>query len=127
MSKVALFISQRRHAIMDLEMEDLGNDCRVVRLQGRLDALGVERLESKFNAAVAAGGHHALIDLSRVDFVASLGLRMFIMAVRAGVRKGKQIVFFGAQPAVRQVLEHSAFEKIAPLAEDQEAARALVS
>ncbi len=83
-------------------MEDLGNDCRVVRLQGRLDAPGVERLESKFNAAVAAGGHHALVDLGKVDFVASLGLRMFIVAVRAGVRKGKQIVFYGAQPGVRR-------------------------
>jgi anti-anti-sigma factor len=112
---------------MDLEMEDLGNDCRVVRLQGRLDAPGVERLESKFNAAVAAGGHHALVDLGKVDFVASLGLRMFIMAVRAGVRKGKQIVFYGAQPGVRQVLEHSAFEKIAPLTEDLDAARRLIS
>ena len=86
---------------MQLETEDIDSETRVIRVQGRLDAPAVDQLESKFNAAVAAGGHHALIDLSQVDFVASLGLRMFIVAVRATVRKGRQIVFYGAQPAVR--------------------------
>ena len=112
---------------MDLETVDIGGDTHVISIHGRLDALGVDRLEAKFNAAVTVGSHHALVDLSRVDFIASLGLRMFIVAVRAGTRKGKQIVFFGAQPGVRQVLEHSAFEKIAPLAVDLPAARALLS
>ena len=112
---------------MELETQDIDDDTRVIRIHGRLDAPGVDRLEARFNAAVVVGGHHALVDLSRVDFIASLGLRLFIVAVRAAAYKGRQIAFFGAQPAVRQVLEHAAFERIAPLAPDLAGARALIS
>lgn len=110
----------------NIEIEDLGADCRLVRMHGRLDGPGVDRVETRFDVAVANGKQHALVDLGDVDFVASLGLRMFFTAVRGGLRHGKKIVFFGAQPGVRQVLEHAAFEKVAPLAPDFEAARALL-
>jgi anti-anti-sigma factor len=111
---------------MSIDIEDLSENCRLVRVQGRLDAHGVDKVDTMFNVAVANGKHHAIVDLTGVDFVASLGLRMFIAAVRGGLRHGKKVVFFGVQPAVRQVLDHSAFEKIAPLAGDLAAARALV-
>jgi anti-anti-sigma factor len=103
--------------------EVIDRDEMLVRLHGRLDAIGIDGVESQFTAALAASGRRVLVDLSDVDFIASLGLRMFIVAVKAAKRRGHPVVFYGAQAAVRQVLEHAAFDKVAPVVAERATAR----
>ncbi len=110
---------------MEIEVTDLGRTARVA-LQGRLDTSGVESIEPRFTASVVPAGKHALVDLSGVTFMSSMGIRMLITVARALRPRDARMVVFGAQPMVRESLEHVALGSIIPLAPDEAAAAALL-
>ena len=87
----------------------------VVELDGRLDTAGVGAIETPFAAMTAAAGRAAIVDLSKVSFLASLGVRLFISTARAVERKGHKLVLFGATPAVTEIIETMGLEEIVPV------------
>jgi anti-sigma B factor antagonist len=110
---------------MEIVVTDLGTTARVA-LQGRLDTSGVERIEPRFTASAVPGGKHALVDLTGVTFMSSMGIRMLISVARALRPRNARMVIFGAQPMVRESLEHVALGTIIPMAADEAAAAALL-
>ena len=112
---------------MNIEVTPLNPSLNLLKLQGRLDALAVDRVETQVNAAAVAPGHDLLVDLHEVEFLASMGIRMLITAARSLKSKGARMVLFGAQPLVQEVLEHVAIDQIVPLVASEAAACALVS
>ena len=111
---------------MDLQVEAL--DDRAIRLvlSGRLDTVGVDQIETRFNASAVADPRHALVDLSGVEFVSSMGVRLLITAARAKAGRGGRLVLAAPQPVVRETLEMVALDQIIPIAADQAEARALL-
>ena len=83
-----------------------------VTLTGRLDSPGVDRIETKFLASLVPESNNAIIDLSRVDFVASLGIRMIVSAARSLQARQAKLALYGAQEQVRQVFEVVSLGKI---------------
>jgi len=59
---------------------DITEDEGVVKvgLVGRLDTPGVDAIETRLTGAVCPRGARTVVDLSGVEFIGSLGLRMFI-------------------------------------------------
>lgn len=112
---------------MDIEVIELQNNVNCLRLIGRMDSAGVDRGEIKFNAAAVAPGRDALIDLSGVTFLASMGIRMLITGARSLKSKGANVVVFGAQEMVQSVLDNVALDQIIPVAADQEQALVLLA
>ncbi len=112
---------------MEMTVQDLGNRTTKVALHGRLDTPGVDQVETRFTAAVAPSGKNALVDLSDVSFVSSMGLRMLISVARAVRLRKAQMVLFGAQQAVAEVFEHAALSDIIPVVADERAAFAAVT
>jgi anti-anti-sigma factor len=112
---------------MELAVADHAADVQLVTLTGRLDAAGVERVETRFTAAVVAPSRHALIDLSAVSFIGSLGLRMLISVARTMHRRGHKMVLFGVDPLVRGVLDSVALNDLIPIANDRAAAAAMLA
>ena len=110
---------------MRLEMTDLGDASRVA-LEGRLDTPGVTQIETRFTASLVPPGRDAVVDLSAVTFLSSMGIRMLITVGRALKSRNATMVLFGAQPMVRQSLEHVGLPEIITLAETQEQALALL-
>ena len=109
---------------MDMEVTELSGDLTRIRLNGRLDAPGVDRIEIRFTAAAVAVGRNTVIDLSGVTFVASMGLRMLISCARSLHAKGAKLVLFGAQALVQDVLEQAAIDQIIPIVENEQQALA---
>ncbi|OYU00162.1 MAG: anti-anti-sigma factor [Burkholderiales bacterium PBB1] len=101
---------------MDMDISELDGNVTCIRLTGRLDSPGVDRIETRFTAALASLGRPAVVDLSKVSFLASMGIRMFISSARALHLKGAQVALFGASEMVQSVLEHVALDQIIPLA-----------
>lgn len=112
---------------MDIEVTPLNPSTHCLRLQGRLDAASVDRMEVRLNAAAVAPGRDLLVDLAGVEFIASMGIRMLVTAARSLKSKGARMVLFGAQPLVHEVLEHVAIDQIIPVAPDQDRALALLA
>jgi anti-anti-sigma factor len=106
---------------MDIQLEDLTDGTLCVALSGRLDTVGVDRIEAQVNQAVNAQARHAALDLSGVSFLASMGVRLIIALARSQKARGRQLVLVGAQPAVRATMDMVALDKIIPLLPSRDA------
>ena len=100
---------------MDMDVTEL--DARVirVRLSGRMDTPGVDRGETRFLAGVVAPGRPALVDLSGVTILTSMGLRLLISAARSLAQKHAKLVLYGAPTLIHEVLENAAMGQIMPI------------
>ena len=112
---------------MDIQLEDLSNGALCVALSGRLDTVGVDRIDARVRTAVASLPRDVAIDLSGVSFLASMGVRLIITLARSQKASGQRLVLFGAQPAVRATLDMVALDKIIPLLPDRAGAQAHLS
>ena len=72
-------------------------------------------------------GRHAFVDLSQVEFVGSLGVRMFIAVARSLGLKQARLVLIGPQMQVREVFEHVSLSDIIPICVDDAEAQAALS
>lgn len=106
---------------MDFEIVEASPTLTRVALKGRLDTPGVDRIETRFGAALANGGH-GVVDLSEVTFLASLGIRMLITAAKSLERRGNRLVLVAPRPLIDQALRHSSVDQIIPVARDFDAA-----
>ena len=98
---------------MDIQFTEVGGVKKVV-LIGRLDTVGVDLIETKFNAGIVAGGRHAIVDLAEVEFMGSLGVRMIIAAGRDLAIGGHRLVLFGAREPILEVIELTGLGEIVP-------------
>jgi anti-sigma B factor antagonist len=109
---------------MDMAVTELAGNVSCIRLTGRLDAPGADRIGARFAAEVAAAGRNTVVDLSGVSFVASMGLRLLIASARTLDRKGARMALFGASSLVQNVLEQAALEQIIPITSTEQQALA---
>jgi anti-anti-sigma factor len=109
---------------MEMTLSEIENKGIRIALHGRLDTPGVGAIESRF--AAAAARKNALVDLSDVTFLASMGIRMLLSAARGLKLSGHKIVLFGAPALVGEVLEHAGLDQIVPIAPDENTALQLL-
>ena len=113
---------------MEMTVTELAGSVTCVRLVTRLDAQGADRIGLRFTTAVAAQARNAVIDLSGVSFVASMGIRLLISTARALNGKGCKMVLFGATDLVQGVFDDAALDQIMPIvATEDQALAALAS
>lgn len=105
---------------------DQVEDFRKVILAGRLDTAGVSQIEARFSAGIVPSGKSTILDLTEVEFLASLGVRMLISTARALSAKGGRLVMYGATPAVADTIEAMGFAEIVPLTQSEVEALALL-
>ena len=103
---------------LEIEVSVSGSVARV-KLRGRLDTPGVDRVEGKFTSAVVPGGKNTVVDLSEVNFVASMGLRMFIGIAKALKRNNARMVLFAPQSQVNEVFNTVVLRDIVPVVVDE--------
>jgi len=109
---------------MNMITEELAGGALCVALQGRLDSLGVDLIESRFKQAVLGADRDAAIDLGAVSFLASMGVRLIIATAQAQKARGRHLVLFGAQAQVNSTLQMVALDRIIPVLPDREQAAA---
>jgi anti-sigma B factor antagonist len=88
------------------------DDVLVIKLPTRLDAAGLSVIERDFSETVAAHKGKVLADMSDVNFVASLALRMLLMSLKA------------IQPQIAEIFRKSRFDTLFKIYADRDAALA---
>lgn len=111
---------------MQLDLIETSDELIHLSLAGRLDTPGVDAVETRFHAALR-GRRHALVDLSAVEFLSSMGVRMLLAAAKALARTGGRLVLVAPRPLVEGALRHSAIDALIPVRADLAAARALLA
>lgn len=109
-----------------MEIKELQTDGTYthIALTGKLDVGGVGEIENKFLGFTSARKKSAVVDLSGVVFLGSMGLRIFLDAAKSLNREGKKLVLLNPTPLVGQVLEASGIGDIIPIEADAAAATA---
>ena len=111
---------------MDMQVKEVDGNLTQVVLAGRLDTLGVGGIETRFLEAVVPPGKPVIVDLSQVEFLASLGVHMLLSAARSLGRKGAKLALYAPQERVSEVLEAVAVSEIIPVCPDANSAIATV-
>ena len=87
---------------------------RCIVLEGRLDTAGAQAAEAEFNAAVAAGPN-VVIDLGRVPFIASVGIRLLVTATQTQAKLGGRMVLMNADEVTRKILKTTGIDQLVPV------------
>lgn len=103
---------------MNIEVSNLENDIKLIQLEGRLDLKGTNEIDDKFSFSTSSGSHSVLVDLSAVEYIASIGMRMLIMNARAVTKRGKKMVLFNPTPLVKEALTTAGFADLIPMYDD---------
>jgi anti-sigma B factor antagonist len=100
---------------VEMSVTELAGPVTRIRLDGRLDAPGADRIGVRFTASVVSLRRHAIVDMTGISFIASMGIRLLIATARAQNQKGYKMVLFGAPELVQGVLIDTALDQIIPI------------
>jgi len=111
---------------MPIAFEELAGNITKVLLSGRIDIAGASAIDMPLS--LVGGSKKAVImDLSGVEFMASLGLRSVVLSGKAVLSKGGKFVLLAPRPAVEEVITTSGVDELFPIFRDEASAVAAVS
>jgi anti-anti-sigma factor len=96
---------------MAITVEELTEGITKVILEGRLDTEGAAAVDLKMNA-IAGSRKAVLVDLQKVSFLGSMGLRALVIPARSIKARGGKIVLFGPSEMVTEVLKTSGADTV---------------
>lgn len=79
---------------------------------GSIDALTADEVEQVLQKQIGEGKLHIVIDMAEVDYVSSVGLRVFLTALKDIRRRDGDLRLACAQPSVSRMLNMSGFTSI---------------
>lgn len=88
-------------------------NCQIITLVGNLDLTGVEAIEMEF-AKLLSKEQHLLIDMTEVDFIASMGIRMLLTGAKKLNRRNLKLVLGAPNECVKEALEITNISSIIP-------------
>ena len=111
---------------MQMQITDVDANVKNVTFNGRLDTPGVLGIETQFVTGVVPSGKHAIVDLSKVDFVGSMAIRMFVSVSRILREKQAKLALYAPKGMVNEVIEIARLKDIVPVCADAAEAAAVV-
>ena len=108
---------------MELIHEDLEEGLRKIDLAGRFDLEGANEIDLRFTTLVATQKSFIIVDLSQVDFIASLAISVLIRNARAIRLREGNLVLLNPQPNVARVLASTRVDQVVAVCQDLEEAR----
>lgn len=112
---------------MELQYNEMQNGIRTLKLTGRLDSLGTGEIETEFYACCAGEKPLVVVDLAEVEFLASVGIRLFTLAARSIASRGGRMVLINPIPEVQNILEVADIPAIIPVYSHYESAEAVLT
>lgn len=81
----------------------------VVELLGRLDSANAAEVEGALLERVTGAAGPVVLDLVRLDYISSAGLRVVLVVAKRMKQASRSLVLCGLQPNIRDVFEISGF------------------
>jgi anti-anti-sigma factor len=103
---------------MRLQYSELDNGIRLIKLNGTLDINGVSRVEREFVRRCAGENVCVLVDLSKVNYISSIGIPLLINSAKAIVKNGGRMALLNPQNNVENILELTGIPLIIPIHHD---------
>ena len=111
---------------MEIKYSELDNRIRLLKLSGKLDILGTGEIETKIAGFCAGDNVRVVGDLSEVDFLASIGIRLLTLTAKSVASRGGKMVLLNPIPEVQNVLEMTGMPAFIPIYSHLESAEAVL-
>jgi anti-sigma B factor antagonist len=108
---------------MELTYDDLSDGIRTIKLKGRMDLEGTAAIDLKFTSLTSTQRAFVVVDLTEVDFMASLGLATLVRNAKAVRLREGNMVLLNPKPSVRQVLASTRIDQFILIYSDLTEAR----
>ena len=115
-----------------MQIKVLENTPQLIRvaLVGELDTFNIEhvgQVETKLTALLACDGQNAIVDLSGVSMITSIGIGLLITLSKMVKQRGDKFVLLKPQPDVAKVIQLSRLTELLGVACDESSAQSLLS
>src|SRR5262245_47738524 len=111
---------------MEIQFSTMENGIRMLKLIGRLDILGTGEIETKFSGYCAGEKPLVVVDLEKVDFLASIGIRLLMLTAKSIASRGGKMVLIHPSAEVQNVLDVTGVPAIIPVYSQLESAEAVL-
>jgi len=111
---------------MELRVSELDKGITLIKMKGRLDIMGVSQIETKFSAYCAGEKPRVIVDMSGVDFLASIGIRLLVTNAKSLRSRNGKMVLLNPTPDVMNVLDITDIPAIIPVYSHLESAEAVL-
>ncbi|HKY55242.1 MAG TPA: STAS domain-containing protein [Anaerolineales bacterium] len=111
---------------MKLQYDELDGGIRLIRLIGALDMTGTYSIEVEFVRRCDGDNVHVIVDLSKMNYLSSIGIPMLINTAKSVASRGGKMVLLNPQQNVAEVLDIVGIQQIIPIYNDLESAKAVL-
>ena len=112
---------------MQIDHEQLDRNILKINLSGRMDVAGSQQIDRQLADLTAPPRDAIIVDLSKVGFLASIGIRILLINAKALKTRGGRMVLLNPDAGVARVLELSGVDTTIGVFRDLEAACAALT
>jgi anti-sigma B factor antagonist len=106
---------------MDIVEKKMGK-VNVLSLSGRLDAYSAGEIEKKLDSLIEGGQPNLVMDLEKLEYISSSGLRVFLSALKKVKKQQGDIKLACMKPFIKEVFDIAGFTQLFNIFDTQEAA-----
>ena len=106
---------------MDIVDKKLDN-VNLLSLSGRLDAYSATEMEKKLDSLIESGQTRLVIDLEKLEYISSSGLRVFLAALKKVKKQQGDIKLASMKPFIKEVFDIAGFSQLFNIFDTQQAA-----
>jgi anti-sigma B factor antagonist len=96
---------------MDITEKKQGN-INIISVAGRLDAYSSSELEKKLDSLIDAGQVQQVINLEKLEYISSSGLRIFLATLKKVKKQQGDIKLACLKPFIKEVFDISGFTQL---------------
>jgi anti-anti-sigma factor len=100
---------------MRLRYTELENGIRLIKLSGTLDFYGVDAVDAEFVRHCTGENVCVLVDLSKVNYISSIGVPLLINSAKSLARQGGSMALLNPKKFVEDSLELMGIPLIIPI------------
>ena len=80
------------------------------------------KLEDELLRAISGGSDKIIVNCENLDYISSAGVRLFLEAYHAILRKDGQIILCSMQKHIREIFKKTGFEDLMPIVDNMDQA-----
>jgi anti-anti-sigma factor len=111
---------------MELHASQINNGISLIKLTGKLDAAGVSEIEQKLMNYCSGENVQMVVDMSGVDFIASIGIRLLTVSAKSLSKRRGKMVLLNPTVEVQLVLEKGGVPAVIPIYSHLESAETVL-
>jgi anti-sigma B factor antagonist len=100
---------------MRLHYSDLDSGIRLIKLNGTLDIHGVNAVDAEFVRCCTGDNVCVLVDLSKVNYISSIGIPLLINSAKLLARQGGKMALLNPRKVIEESLDIMGIRLIIPI------------